>query len=75
MNLKILSWNVRGLNDRDKQLQVRYLLKLWGTDVICLQETKLDFISKGIVQRLWGIHHVNWLYFGSKGASGGIPLM
>jgi exonuclease III len=45
MNLKILSWNVHGLNDRDKRHQVRYFLKLWGADVICLQETKLDFIN------------------------------
>jgi exonuclease III len=75
MNLKILSWNVRGLNDRDKRNQVRYFLKLWGADVICLQETKLDLITRGIVRSLWGIHHVDWVYLGSDGASGGILLM
>lgn len=75
MNLKILSWNVCGLNDRDKHNQVRYFLKLWGADVICLQETKLDLITRGIVRSLWGIHHVDWVYLGSNGASGGILLM
>ena len=49
MNLKIVSWNVRGLNDRDKRHQVRYLLKLWDADVIYLQETKLDLVTRGIV--------------------------
>jgi exonuclease III len=71
MNLKIVSWNVRGLNDRDKRLQVSHLLKMWRADIVCLQETKLDFIDRGIVRSLWGIQHVDWLYLGSEGASGG----
>jgi endonuclease/exonuclease/phosphatase family metal-dependent hydrolase len=75
MNLKIISWNVRGLNVREKRLQVRHMLKLWNADIVCLQETKLDFIDRGIVRSLWGIHHVDWLYLGSVGASGGILLM
>jgi hypothetical protein len=36
MNLKIISWNVRGLNVRDKRLQVRHMLKLWNADIVCL---------------------------------------
>jgi exonuclease III len=63
------------LNDRDKRHQVSFLLKLWGADVICLQEMKLDLITKGIVRSLWGIHHVDWSYLGSEGGSGGILLM
>jgi hypothetical protein len=46
MNVKILSWNIRGLNDRDKQLQVRSFIKHWGADVICRQETKIELVSK-----------------------------
>ena len=41
MNLKILSWNVKGLNDCRKRLIVKNLLREWKCDVICLQETKL----------------------------------
>jgi hypothetical protein len=37
MNLKIFSWNVRGLNDSDKRVQIRNLINLWKADVICLQ--------------------------------------
>ena len=36
MNLKIISWNVRGLNVRDKRLQVRHMLKLWNADIVYL---------------------------------------
>ena len=75
MNLKIISWHVRGLNVRDKRLQVRHMLKLWNADIVCLQETKLDFIDRGVVRSLWGVNHVDWLYLGSEGASGGILLM
>ena len=37
MNLKILSWNVRGLNNFHKRVIVKILLKEWKGDVICLQ--------------------------------------
>ena len=46
MNLKILSWNVRGLNDRRKRLIVKNLLRGWKCDVICLQETKLTGMDR-----------------------------
>jgi hypothetical protein len=75
MQLKIITWNVRGLNDLNKHFQVRHLLKLWKADIVCLQETKLELVTKGLVRNIWGIHHVDWLYLGSMGASGGILLM
>ena len=46
MNLKILSWNVRSLNDRRKHSIVKNLLRGWKCDVICLQETKLTGIDR-----------------------------
>ena len=75
MQLKIITWNVRGLNDLNKRLRVRHLLRNWKADIICLQEKKLDLITKGLVRNIWGIQHVDWLYLGSMGASSGILLM
>jgi exonuclease III len=43
MNLKILTWNVRGLNDRAKRLCIKNMIKDWHADIICLQETKMEF--------------------------------
>ena len=51
MNLKILSWNVRGLNNFHKRV-VKNLLKEWQGDVVCLQETKLDSTNSTIVKSL-----------------------
>ena len=75
MNAKILSWNVRGLNDRGKRLRVKHMLKIWQPDIICLQETKLEVITRRIVRSVWRCHHVDWMFLGSNGASGGILVM
>lgn len=44
-SIKIISWNVRGLNERDKRLAVRQTFFFEKPDMICLQETKLDEIN------------------------------
>ncbi|XP_059429183.1 uncharacterized protein LOC132162996 [Corylus avellana] len=75
MKLSILSWNVRGLNKRDKRLRVSNLLRDWNADVVCLQETKIQCMSRNIVRSLWGRNHVDWCCLDSCGASGGILIM
>ena len=60
MSVKLLSWNVRGLNRFDKRLQIRNLLRMWKADMVCLQETKLSglleelFEAFGVVRILIG---------------------
>ena len=49
MNLKMLFWNVRGLNEVEKRLQIRNLLRAWRPDMVCLLETKLEWITSEIV--------------------------
>ena len=61
MNLKILSWNVRGLNDRRKRSIVKNLLHGWKCDVICLQETKLTGMDRQMVGSVWSCPFVDWV--------------
>jgi hypothetical protein len=75
MKHKILSWNVRGLNEEKKRLRVRRLLSQWKVDIVCLQETKLEMITHGLVQSLWRCPYVEWSFVASFGASGEILLM
>jgi endonuclease/exonuclease/phosphatase family metal-dependent hydrolase len=75
MKHKILTWNVRGLNEEKKRLRVRRLLSQWKVDIVCLQETKLELITQGLVQSIWRCPYVEWSYVASKGAAGGILLM
>ena len=75
MNLKILSWNVRGLNEKEKRFKVRNFLRSWRAKIVFLQETKLEWVTRGLVRSIWSCPYVDWLYLGSEGASGGILLM
>ncbi|KAG6626350.1 hypothetical protein CIPAW_15G041600 [Carya illinoinensis] len=75
MKPKIVSWNVRGLNEDNKRLQIRHLLREWKADIVCLQETKLKIISRNLVRSIWSCPYVDWVYLAAKGASGGILVM
>jgi endonuclease/exonuclease/phosphatase family metal-dependent hydrolase len=75
MNLRLISWNVRGLNQGCERLKIRILLRQWKADIICLQETKMELISNNIVRSLWGCQFLDLCYLPSSGASGGILLM
>ena len=75
MNLKIISWNVKGLNEKEKRLKVRNFLRTWRADIVCLQETKFEWVTRGLVRSLWSCPYIDWLYLGSEGASSGILLM
>ena len=75
MNLKILSWNVRGLNDCRKRLIVKNLLRDWKYDVICLQETKLTGMDRQMVGNLWSCPFVDWVALDAVQTACGILLM
>ena len=61
MKLKMVSWNVQGLNDSRKRLVVKNLLREWNCDVVCLQETKLVGMDRQIVCSLWSCSYVDWV--------------
>ncbi len=75
MNTTIISWNVRGLNDGSKRLQVRNLLHSWKADIVCLQETKLAGVTPALIRSLWRGKIVDWVCLDAIGASGGIILL
>uniref|UniRef100_A0A2N9HVH9 Elongation factor P C-terminal domain-containing protein n=1 Tax=Fagus sylvatica TaxID=28930 RepID=A0A2N9HVH9_FAGSY len=57
----------KGFQSYPNEFENRFVERSW--------ETKLEFIDRGIIRSLWGIQHVDWLYLGSDGASGGILIM
>jgi exonuclease III len=75
MKPKIIMWNVRGLNELNKRLWIRGLIRYWKADIGCLLETKMAVISREVVRSLWGCRYVDWCYMGASGASGGVLLM
>ena len=52
MNLKIICWNVRGLNGKEKRLKIRNFLRSWKVDIVCFQETKLEWVTRGLVRSI-----------------------
>lgn len=72
---KIVSWNIRGLNETNKRSQIKNLLQEWKPDIVCFQETKLKFISRRLIQSLWSCPYVYWIYLALYGASRGVLLM
>ena len=75
MKLRIISWNVRGLNDRGKREVVSGALSRWRPDIVCLQETKLGTLDRELAQSIWGGRWEEWCCLDSVGASGGVVLM
>ena len=68
MKLRILTWNIRGLNNPRKRKVLKNLLHDWKVDVVCLQESKLDVVDQRLIRSLWGNVYVGWeaLWCGHK---------
>ena len=72
MNLKMLSWNVRGLNNPHKRDVVKNLLREWKCDTVCFQESKLNSTSSSLVKSLWGSPFVDWGSLDAIHTAGGV---
>ena len=75
MKIKMISWNVKGLNDPQKRLVVKNLLWEWKCDVVCLQETKIASMNRQLVCSLWSCPYVDWAVLEANWIVGGILLM
>ncbi len=69
---KFLSWNVRGLNGRDKCTTVKAFIKGFKCGAICLQETKLSSISSSKFHSFCGFHIRDFRTLDTAGTRGGI---
>ena len=70
MRLRILSWNVRGINDRDKRKLIKNVIKTQKVDLVCLQETKIQEMTSGIMRSLRIGRCLEWGAGNSRGAVG-----
>ena len=60
MKLKLLSWNVRRGNDSNKMKVIKALIRDQKVDLVCLQETKIQEISIGVVCSLGVGRFLEW---------------
>ncbi|KAL8506366.1 hypothetical protein ACS0TY_017299 [Phlomoides rotata] len=70
--MKILCYNVRGLGKKAKRREIRDIIKKQNIDLCCIQETKMEEVSKNRCAGLWGDSNFYWAYSESEGRAGGI---
>jgi hypothetical protein len=75
MKLKLLTWNVRGLNDPKKRVVLKNWLRTWKVDVVCLQETKLDKVDERVIHSIWGNRFTGWEVLNADNTAGGVLLL
>lgn len=75
MKFKLISWNVRGLNDLEKIRIVKSLVIDWNADILCFQETKLEGEIKELVNQTWGRRWVRFECLEASGTRGGILML
>ena len=52
MKLKILSWNVRGVNNSEKRKLIKNFIRTQKADLVCVQETKIQTMSDVIARSI-----------------------
>lgn len=75
MNISIVSWNVRGINCREKRRTINSAIKDWKADVICLQETKLEGNRGEEIKQVWGNRGIKYGMLEASGTRGAILMM
>ena len=75
MKIKILSWNVRGMNDLDKRKVIKNFLRSHRVDLVCLQETKVQEMNINMVRSPGVGRCLNWKVLNVERSVGGILLL
>ena len=74
MNLKLMSWNVRGANDSNKRKLIKSFVRKQKVDLLCIQETKIQLMSKGVVKSLGAGRFLDWRALEAAGSTGGVLI-
>ena len=74
MKIKILAWNVRGLNDREKRRMINLVIRAQKADLVCFLKTKVPEMSLKMVKSLGAGKFMDWGAVDAGGALGGILI-
>jgi exonuclease III len=73
-NLKLLNWNVRGLNCAARREAVKIMIQQAQPNVVCLQETKLDVIDRFLALEFLGQFCTEFQYLPADSTRGGVLI-
>ena len=74
MKLRLLSWNVREANNSSKKKVIKALIRSQMVDLFCLQETKIQAMSEGVVRSLGTGKFLDWGALDAYGSTRGILI-
>ena len=74
MRIKILCWNVQGLNDIEKRKLIKGVVRNQKLDLVCLMETNVKEMSVQMVNYVGVGRFLNWASVDVRGAAGGLLL-
>ena len=74
MNLKLLSWNVRGVNESTKRKVIKSVIRKQKVDLFCIQETKIQDMTDRVVRSLGTGRFLEWKALNACGSAGGILI-
>jgi exonuclease III len=72
---KLLSWNVRGMNNVARREKLRQMISIYNLDLVCFQETKMTIITLAIVRTFVELDYAdNFMYHPAEGTRGSIVI-
>ena len=74
MKVKILSRNVRGVNDPGIRKIFRNFIRYQRLDLVCLQETKIQEMTVAMARSLGVGRCYDWRALNAEGSAGGVLL-
>ena len=66
---------MRGINDRDKRLFLKNILRDWSCNLVCIQETKLEEVQLFDIRCIGGNQSMDFVTLKAQGSAGGIIVM
>lgn len=72
IDIKVLNWNVRGLNCAARRETVKIIIRQAGRNIICLRETKLDSVSNLMALEFLGQTCMSYEFLDADSTRGGI---
>lgn len=72
--LKVLVWNVRGLNTPARRTTISQVVAAGKPSLVCFQESKMEHVTPELVRHCMGNKFENFFYLPAVGTRGGIIL-
>ncbi|XP_026398793.1 uncharacterized protein LOC113294624 [Papaver somniferum] len=72
MDIKVISWNIRGLNAFERMVALKNLVMAQKCTICLIQDTKMMKMDHWVIQNILYDGEFDWMYFPSVGASGGL---